>query len=66
MYSFENIYPVATYDIEVEIDGDSCTAEQLKAWNSAQIVGSSTTNSCKALGDVPTIDIPIIIKAVKK
>ena len=40
--------------------------EQLKAWNSAQIVGSSTTNSCKALGDVPTIDIPIIIKAVMK
>ena len=66
VYSFESDFPESIYDIEVEIDGDSCTAEQLKSWNSAQIVGSSTTNSCKALGDVPTIDIPIIIKAVVK
>ena len=66
VYSFESIYPVATYDIEIEINGDNCTSEQLKAWSSAQIVGSSTTNSCKAMGDIPTIDIPITIKVVVK
>lgn len=66
VYSFESSYPVLTYDIEIEIDGDNCTTEQLEAWSKAQIVGSFATNSCKALGDVPTIDIPIIIKAVVK
>lgn len=64
-YSFETDYPVATYDIEISLDS-TATAEQAEAFNGAQIVGSATSNVVKAYGDVPTVDIPIIIKVVTK
>ena len=64
-YSFESTYPVARYNIEIALDS-TATEEQFNAFNSAQIVGSATTNIVKAFGDVPTVDIPIIIKAVVK
>lgn len=64
-YSFENTYPVATYDIEIALNS-TATAEQVEAFNSALIVGSVTSNIVTAFGDVPTVDIPIIIKAVAK
>lgn len=66
VYSFESTYPFADYDITIEPNGDSCTAAQLEAWNSALLLGSATANKCKALGVVPTVNIPIIVKAVKK
>lgn len=65
-YSFESSYPVATYDLEIEPNGDSCTSEQLEAWNGAQITGSASANKIKAFGDVPTIDIPVILQITKK
>lgn len=65
VYSFESTYPVATYDIEVALDS-TATSEQAEAFNVAQIVGSATSNVVKAYGIVPTVDIPICIKAVKK
>lgn len=65
-YSFEGTYPVSDYDISIELDGDIATEEQVEAWSSAKICGSSTGNKCIAKGDVPTIDIPIIIKVVAK
>ena len=64
-YSFEGDYPVATHDIEIALNGPA-TAEQAEAFNSAQIVGSATSNIVTAFGDIPTVDIPIIIKAVAK
>lgn len=64
-YSFESTYPVARYNIEIALDS-TATEEQFNAFNSAQIVGSATTNIVKAFGDVPTVDIPIIIKVVTK
>lgn len=64
LYSFEDTYPVASYDLEVA-PNDTCTANQLSAWNAAQIVGSATSNKLKAFGIVPTIDIPVILKVVK-
>lgn len=64
-YSFEGDYPVATYDIEIALNG-TATVEQAEAFNSAQIVGSATSNIVTAFGDIPTVDIPIIIKAVAK
>jgi hypothetical protein len=65
MYSFEGAYPVATYDIEIALNS-TATAEQAEAFNLAQIVGSATSNVVTAFGDIPTVDIPIIVKAVKK
>ena len=64
-YSFESTYPNASYDIEVALDS-TATSEQAEAFNGAQIVGSATSNIIKAYGDVPTVDIPIILKVVTK
>lgn len=64
-YSFESDYPMTTYDIEIALDS-TATTEQAEAFNGAQIVGSATSNTIKAYGDVPTVDIPIILKVVRK
>lgn len=64
-YSFEATYPSARYDIEVEINGDSCTDEQLEAWVAAKPL-SSSTNKINAKGDVPSVDIPIILTVTPK
>ena len=66
VYSFEGMFHNEEYNLEIAVNGDSITTEQLEAFNGAQIVGSATTNIVKALGTIPTIDIPIIITAVKK
>lgn len=64
-YSFESTYPNASYDIEVALDSIA-TAKQAEAFNGAQIIGSATSNIIKAYGEVPTVDIPIILKVVNK
>ena len=64
-YSFETNYPMATHDIEIALDSIA-TEEQAEAFNGAQIVGSATSNTIKAYGDVPTVDIPVILKVVTK
>lgn len=64
-YSFETVYPFATYDIEIALNS-TATMAQAEAFNFAQLVGSATSNIITAFGDVPTVDIPIIVKAVKK
>ena len=58
----QTTYPIASYDIEIEPNGDTITDAQLSAWNDAQILGSVTTNTLKAAGTVPTVDIPIMVK----
>ena len=64
-YSFETDYPKATYDLEIALDSTATTA-QAEAFNGAQIVGSATSNIIKAYGIVPTVDIPIVLKVVRK
>ena len=64
-YSFETDYPNASYDIEVALDS-TATSEQAEAFNGAQIVGSAASNTIKVYGDVPTVDIPVILKVVTK
>ena len=64
-YSFETDYPEATYNLEIALDSTATTA-QAEAFNGAQIVGSATSNTIKAYGIVPTVDIPIVLKVVRK
>ena len=63
VYSFESDFPNTHYDIEVELDS-TATSEQLDAWINAKPTAVFGTNTMKALGDVPTVDIPVIVKAV--
>lgn len=62
----QTTYPAASYDLEIEPNGDSCTAAQLAAWSAAQMVGSATTNVLKCMGTQPTVNIPIIVKVTPK
>lgn len=64
-YNFEATYPHEQYDISIEV-APTATAEQFEAFGGAMICGSADSNVATALGDVPTVDIPIIIKAVRK
>lgn len=65
-YSFEADYPFVNYDLEIQPDGDSATTEQMEAFGGAMVAGSRTSNIVKAKGDVPAVDIPIILKVVRK
>lgn len=64
-YSFETGYPEATYNLEIALDSTATTA-QAEAFNGAQIAGSATSNTIKAYGIVPTVDIPVVLKVVRK
>ena len=65
VYSFESDFHNATCDIEIELDS-TATSEQLEAWSNAKLTSVFGTNTMKALGDVPTVDIPVIVKKVIK
>lgn len=65
VYSFESAFPNATCDIEIELDS-TATEAQVEAWSSAKVTAVFGTNTMKALGDVPTVDIPVIVKKVVK
>ena len=65
-YSLESTYPSDTYDIEIELSGNA-TKEIAKVWGKVIPVPSpDEKNIIKALGTVPSINIPIRVKAVKK
>ena len=63
VYSFESDFPSSNYNIEIELDS-TATESQVEAWSSAKPTAVFGTNKMKALGDVPTVDIPVIVKAV--
>ena len=65
VYDFTAEYPSDAYNIDIA-PSDLCTDTQIKAWSFAMIVGSSTKNTCKAYGNVPTVDIPVVIRAIRK
>lgn len=65
IYSFEETYPSATHDVEIQ-PNSTCTEEEIATWGAAMITGSATSNVATAIGEIPTIDIPIIIKVVEK
>lgn len=65
-YSLEEQYPSSSLDISVMPDGDGISEAGIMAWADAMIAGSGTGNSLKALGVVPAVDIPVLVKAVNK
>ena len=65
VYSFESDFPSEICDIEIELDS-TATESQVEAWSSAKPTAVFGTNTMKALGDVPTVDIPVIVKKVIK
>lgn len=65
-YSFEGTYPSTDYDIEVYYDGDRYTSETYEACAAAQMLGSVSANTMTAVGTVPTVGIPVILKVVRK
>lgn len=64
-YSFEATYPHAQYNIEVSV-ADTATEEQFDAAAEAKIGSSATSNVFTARGEVPTVDIPVIVEVVAK
>lgn len=60
-YSFQNTYPKEVYRMEIELDGDRASASQYAMYGAAKIVGSYSDNKCKALGELPTSNLPIVI-----
>lgn len=63
-YDFTD-YPANLYNISIQ-PSEKCTLAQLEAWGEAKIVGNVSANKAIAYGDVPTIDIPIILKYTLK
>ena len=64
-YSFEDTYPNAKYNISVSVASTASSA-QFDTFGKAKIVGNATTNVVKALGTVPTQDIPVMLKITRK
>ncbi len=65
-YSFESIYPNSKYNLSISVSS-TATSTQFDTFTKAKIGSSSTSNTIKALGTVPTsTDIPIVIKVVSK
>lgn len=65
IYSFEEEYPSDEYDVEMWLNS-SATDEQAEAYNNAQIESVFGSNAAKCRGNVPAIDIPVILKVVRK
>lgn len=64
VYSFAKTYPNAKYHIEVAI-ANTATQAQQDAFILARMAGSATENTITALGIVPTVDIPIILRVTE-
>lgn len=64
-YSFEEEYPHASWNISIEV-APTATVNEFEIFGEAMICGSADSNIATALGDVPTEDIPIIVKVVAK
>lgn len=62
IYNLEDIYPSRWFNVEISLV-EGCTKDQYEAWGKAMIVGSISATQLQAVGEVPTIDIPVYIKA---
>lgn len=66
VYSFESLYPSASYDIWGITTNDNTTDAQRKAWIAADCGGYRATNTIYAHGTVPTVDIIVTLVVVAK
>lgn len=64
-YSLESIYPHTLYNIGV-LTSSEMTKDQAVAYGKAMIVGNKSTNVLKALGDIPTANIPVILEVTER
>lgn len=64
-YSLEATYPFASYDVDVSLS-PSATETQVDAYASAKLTGSPNSNVITALGDTPTINLPVFLKVWAK
>ena len=60
----ETTYPSSSYNLEIQLN-NSCTTDEIDAWNDAKILGSIDNNNLYAKGDYPTISIPTYLKIVE-
>lgn len=63
-YSFENTYSKNNYNVEVSI-AKTATLVQQVAFSKAKLAGDRDSNVVTALGKVPVVDIPVILKLVE-
>ena len=64
-YSLESSYPAATYDLTIGPDY-SMTEDQYNAAAACKMTCNGSSNVIKALGGKPSIDIPVMIHAIRK
>lgn len=64
-YSLEADYPSSMYNVQISACV-STSSEEIDAYTKAKMVGSIATNSIVAMGDVPTIDILVMLIATSK
>lgn len=60
-YSLEGSYPNASYDVEVDLNWDSATADAASDWMAMQVVGSYSSNKLVARGGQPGYDYPLVL-----
>lgn len=60
-YSLETVYPKVRYNLDVGLS-KTATKSEIAAFQGAILAGSYNSNIITALGDVPSIDIPVIVR----
>ena len=58
-------YPYATYNVEI-FPISTMTTAQYEAMSAAGMVGYTSNNNILALGTVPTVNIPVMLKVMRK
>lgn len=65
-YSFEATYPASQYNLEIEPDGDAMTEDEYSAYSAGSFVGMMNENAIKCYGEIPAINLPIILTVKPK
>jgi hypothetical protein len=65
-YYYFNEYPKDKYDIFISLDGTNSSKSQKEAFDNAEICGCASQNIIRAFGEVPTIDLCVVVRVVEK